>query len=599
MHRPQPDRTLPDRPAAALHAAKIVAHRLRRLTWDRLIDPPQRWTRAPAPEHSQLAGRSHSKLWTHTDPAERALEAGKVHNLRLAARAFDGLYVPPGGVFSFWAHLGRPTARAGYAVGRELRQGCLIPSIGGGLCQISNSLYEAALDAGLPIIERHRHSRVVPGALSEQDRDATVFWNYVDLRFRAPRGLWITCRLTGDQLIVELRAPNAAPRNQRPPALRVIQGGPVANSCATCGQHACFRNADAVARRLERGRTAWLLDAHRPEFDRYLCAERGPDDVALLPINGRLLKWDRYAWSTQGMAVITAPHGAARRTLHARRLHSEGAARQTAALQDDALIAESLGRRIPLDCTHVVVDGTLLPHLWRGGWLGGRTFDVLLTRAPLSQLHGTLNRAAERWPQSRTLADFRADPTLISAEDAALAAARRIITPHAALARPFGPRAHRLPWATGQVVQPRPRNIRPVVVFPTTTLGRTGAYALREALHDLGEPIDLRLAGPVLEGGDFWAGLNARTQPWSEALAEADVVVAPAWVTHWPRRLLDALASGVPVIASPACGIEHPLLRLLEPGDPAALRQALLHAQRASAASAPRPSAPARTCGPA
>ena len=49
---------------------------------------------------------------------------------------------------------------------------------------MSNALYDAALKAGFEIVERHGHSRVLPGAMAEAGRDATIFWNYVDLRFR-------------------------------------------------------------------------------------------------------------------------------------------------------------------------------------------------------------------------------------------------------------------------------------------------------------------------------------------------------------------------------------------------------------------------------
>ena len=123
MTRPRPERTLPGRSSNAVHSAKIIAHQLRRLTWDTLLDPPKRWTKAPSPDTFSVTGRSHEPLWGHTDPAERMLEVGKVHNLRLASRAFHEVYVPPGGVLSFWAQLGQPTARAGYVLGRELRQG--------------------------------------------------------------------------------------------------------------------------------------------------------------------------------------------------------------------------------------------------------------------------------------------------------------------------------------------------------------------------------------------------------------------------------------------------------------------------------------------
>ena len=75
----------------------------------------------------------------------------------------------------------------GFVKGRELREGCIIPNVGGGLCQVSNALYDAALQAGHEIVERHAHTQVIAGSLAEQGRDATVFWNYVDLRFRSER----------------------------------------------------------------------------------------------------------------------------------------------------------------------------------------------------------------------------------------------------------------------------------------------------------------------------------------------------------------------------------------------------------------------------
>ena len=88
----------------------------------------------------------------------------------------------------------------GYVDGRELREGCIIPNVGGGLCQISNALYDAALKANFEIIERHAHSQIIAGSLAEQGRDATVFWNYVDLRFRSANAFRIEAKLGKDHL---------------------------------------------------------------------------------------------------------------------------------------------------------------------------------------------------------------------------------------------------------------------------------------------------------------------------------------------------------------------------------------------------------------
>ena len=145
-------------------------------------------------------------LYSDGSAEERGLQLGKVQNLRVAARALDGVTLKAGEVFSFWAHVGRPTRAKGYVEGRELRQGCLIPTVAGGLCQLSNSLFQAAKLADCEIVERHGHTAAVPDSPFPPGEDATVFWNYVDLRFRARQPLMLGVRLTSSDLIVQMRA---------------------------------------------------------------------------------------------------------------------------------------------------------------------------------------------------------------------------------------------------------------------------------------------------------------------------------------------------------------------------------------------------------
>jgi vancomycin resistance protein VanW len=111
-------------------------------------------------------------------------------------------------VFSFWRHVGRPTRARGYVEGRMLQGGSLSPAVGGGLCQLSTALYEVALQANLTILERHAHSRIVPGPnAARAGRDATVAWNYVDLRFASlDRALRLGAVVTADDLVVSFRA---------------------------------------------------------------------------------------------------------------------------------------------------------------------------------------------------------------------------------------------------------------------------------------------------------------------------------------------------------------------------------------------------------
>lgn len=135
-------------------------------------------------------------------------QAGKITNLGVACAALDGLVLQPGQPFSFWRAVGRPTRARGYVEGRMLQGGSLSPAVGGGLCQLSTALYEVALQADAVIVERHAHSRIVPGPnAARAGRDATVAWNYVDLRFVArDRPLRLGAQLDGGDLVVTLSA---------------------------------------------------------------------------------------------------------------------------------------------------------------------------------------------------------------------------------------------------------------------------------------------------------------------------------------------------------------------------------------------------------
>jgi vancomycin resistance protein YoaR len=224
----------------ALFEVKTALFRLRRSLREVGRAPPRLSAPAMAADFSELAAESRTPLWVEDSDAEHQLEQGKVRNLRLAAQRLDGLLLPAGAVFSFWRQVGEATRARGYVEGRMLREGCLMPAVGGGLCQLSNALYDVALTAGCRILERHAHSRIVPGSAAAAGRDATVAWNYVDLRFESLRDLVLEVALTNEALVVALRhrpgemaeatqGPDAAPA----PAL-------AARSCDVCGETNCF-----------------------------------------------------------------------------------------------------------------------------------------------------------------------------------------------------------------------------------------------------------------------------------------------------------------------------------------------------------------------
>ena len=188
----------------ALFAVKSSLLKARRLATDRLDTTTRRWPAGPG--GGPVLAEVTTPLYSDGDDREQALQLGKVQNLRIAAHAFDGVVVPAGKTLSFWAQLGRPTRAKGFVVGRELRQGCLIPTLAGGICQLSNSLYRAARDAGCRIVERHGHTAPIPHSPFPPGDDATVFWNYVDLRFEAGQSVRLVCRLSASDLVVRLEA---------------------------------------------------------------------------------------------------------------------------------------------------------------------------------------------------------------------------------------------------------------------------------------------------------------------------------------------------------------------------------------------------------
>jgi vancomycin resistance protein YoaR len=143
-----------------------------------------------------VVAESVSPLRTNTDSRERYLQLGKIENLRLACRKIHRKVLAPGDTFSFWRQVGGPWRLRGFKKGREVREGCVIPTTGGGLCQLSGSLLQVAMSAGCELIERHCHSALPADVLYDPSRDATIFWNYVDLRFRSPIPILFECHLT-------------------------------------------------------------------------------------------------------------------------------------------------------------------------------------------------------------------------------------------------------------------------------------------------------------------------------------------------------------------------------------------------------------------
>ena len=109
----------------------------------------------------------------------------RLHNIKVASQKLNGVIIPPGEEFSFNQALGEVSQATGYKPAFIIKNGQTILGDGGGVCQVSTTLFRAALNAGLQITERKPHSYRV--SYYEQDAppglDATVFAPYADLKF--------------------------------------------------------------------------------------------------------------------------------------------------------------------------------------------------------------------------------------------------------------------------------------------------------------------------------------------------------------------------------------------------------------------------------
>jgi vancomycin resistance protein YoaR len=133
-------------------------------------------------------------------------QPSRVNNIRVASQVLDGMTIEPGEEFSFNEALGKRTKEKGYKTAPifiKKRGGTSDGyGVGGGICQVSSTLYGAALEANLNVTERHPHSKrvkyVKPG------RDATVVYGGADLKFVNTREnpITIKTKLENDQLTI-------------------------------------------------------------------------------------------------------------------------------------------------------------------------------------------------------------------------------------------------------------------------------------------------------------------------------------------------------------------------------------------------------------
>jgi len=109
----------------------------------------------------------------------------RAHNIALAAKTINGTIILPGETFSYNGILGNTNKEKGYKLGTAYVGGKVVESYGGGICQVSSTLYNSVLYANLEIVERYNHSYVVNYVPA--GRDATVAYGGKDFKFKNTR----------------------------------------------------------------------------------------------------------------------------------------------------------------------------------------------------------------------------------------------------------------------------------------------------------------------------------------------------------------------------------------------------------------------------
>ena len=159
------------------------------------------------------------------------------HNIALAAQAINNTTLMPGETFSFNGTVGQRTPEKGYRGAPAIQGGVLIDDVGGGVCQVSSTLFCAAAGAGMAIVERTAHAW--PVSYLDKGLDATVNWPGLDLKFKNNQDtpVFIIAQYENRKLTIEFHGMLSAPgegiflearliSSQPPPSEPLLQHNP-------------------------------------------------------------------------------------------------------------------------------------------------------------------------------------------------------------------------------------------------------------------------------------------------------------------------------------------------------------------------------------
>ncbi len=182
----------------------------------------ERWAKHRQEEKLPVVVYSSSNNMIKRGPGiDLQLQLNKADNIRLACSRMNGLIINPGETFSFWKRVGKTSIKNGFAPGRVIVNGQLVAGVGGGLCNLANTINLLVMHSPLTITELHHHSDALApdpnGKRVPYSAGTSVNYNFVDYRFRndteQPVQLCAWC--DGDELKTELRTTQEFPWEYR------------------------------------------------------------------------------------------------------------------------------------------------------------------------------------------------------------------------------------------------------------------------------------------------------------------------------------------------------------------------------------------------
>jgi vancomycin resistance protein YoaR len=154
---------------------------------------------APAVDSNRIAEMGIRELVASGSSYFKGSSLARMRNIEVATEKFEGVVIPPGGIFSFNKLVETVSAANGFEDSAIIWGDQTMIGVGGGVCQVSTTVFRAALNAGFPIVERYNHGYVVSW-YGAPGMDATIYTPSVDFKFRNDTNAYLLVQPSTDTI---------------------------------------------------------------------------------------------------------------------------------------------------------------------------------------------------------------------------------------------------------------------------------------------------------------------------------------------------------------------------------------------------------------